>query len=237
MKTFGWLLKREFWEHRGGFFWVPLWTGVVVIVLALIALVRGAVKSAEFTAYLQHASAHDLQRMALTDGGTLLILAVLFHIVIAFVLFFYLLGALYDDRRDRSVLFWKSLPVADWQTVFSKAVMALVVVPLLVTAFTLATWLIVQVLISVALAVLGHNPFTLIWGQSVFYRGIGLLLAAWPGTWLLVMLLVIAFMTIGIMVLFFGPQKLIATRKIYFYLVTSTCLVLGLGWFITLTIA
>ena len=186
MKTFGWLLKREFWEHRGGFFWVPLWTGVVVIVLALIALVRGAVKSAEFTAYLQHASAHDLQRMALTDGGTLLILAVLFHIVIAFVLFFYLLGALYDDRRDRSVLFWKSLPVADWQTVFSKAVMALVVVPLLVTAFTLATWLIVQVLISVALAVLGHNPFTLIWGQSVFYRGIGLLLAAWPGTWLLV---------------------------------------------------
>jgi 4-hydroxybenzoate polyprenyltransferase len=56
-------------------------------------------------------------------------------------------------------------------------------------------------------------------------------------SWLLVMLLVIAFMTIGIMVLFFGPQKLIATRKIYFYLVTSTCLVLGLGWFITLTIA
>jgi ABC-2 type transport system permease protein len=49
--------------------------------------------------------------------------------VLAFVVFFYCLGALYDDRKDRSVLFWKSLPVSDRDTVVSKALSALVVAP------------------------------------------------------------------------------------------------------------
>src|SRR3546814_20822192 len=41
-------------------------------------------------------------------------------VVLGFVVFFYCLGALYDDRRDRSILFWKSLPVSDASTVLSK---------------------------------------------------------------------------------------------------------------------
>ena len=45
-------------------------------------------------------------------------------IVLFFVVLFYLLGALYDDRRDRSMLFWKSLPLSDTQTVLSKVVSA-----------------------------------------------------------------------------------------------------------------
>ena len=50
-------------------------------------------------------------------------------IVLVFVVFFYCLGALYDERKDRSVLFWKSLPLSDAQTVLSKALWALVVAP------------------------------------------------------------------------------------------------------------
>ena len=46
------------------------------------------------------------------------------------VVFFYLLGALYEERRDRSILFWKSMPVSDVMTVASKLVTALLVVPL-----------------------------------------------------------------------------------------------------------
>ena len=41
-------------------------------------------------------------------------------LVFAFVVFFYLLSSLYDERKDRSVLFWKSLPVSDRDTVLSK---------------------------------------------------------------------------------------------------------------------
>jgi ABC-2 type transport system permease protein len=65
------------------------------------------------------------------------------------VVFFYCLGALYDERRDRSILFWKSLPVSDAMTVLSKAVTALCVAPLITIA--LAT------VASLALLLLGHD--------------------------------------------------------------------------------
>jgi ABC-2 type transport system permease protein len=51
-------------------------------------------------------------------------------IVMLIVLGFYLLDSLYSERKDRSILFWKSLPVSDAHTVASKALVALVVVPL-----------------------------------------------------------------------------------------------------------
>ena len=38
MNTFKWLLKREYWEHRGGFFWAPLITGVVFLLLTIMAV-------------------------------------------------------------------------------------------------------------------------------------------------------------------------------------------------------
>jgi 4-hydroxybenzoate polyprenyltransferase len=50
--------------------------------------------------------------------------------------------------------------------------------------------------------------------------------------WLTVALVVIAFVALGMMALFFGPQKPKERRQRYFYLVASTCLVLGIGWFI-----
>ena len=61
-------------------------------------------------------------------------------IVLAFVLFFYCLGALYDDRKDRSVLFWKSLPVSDAQTVLSKVASAVLVAPVLACRASLVAY-------------------------------------------------------------------------------------------------
>ena len=53
-----------------------------------------------------------------------------FAIVYFLVAFFVLLGSLHDDRRDRSVLFWKSLPLSDAETVVSKFAVACIVIPL-----------------------------------------------------------------------------------------------------------
>ena len=41
MNTFKWLLKREYWEHRGGFFWAPLITGAVFLLLTIMAVIAG----------------------------------------------------------------------------------------------------------------------------------------------------------------------------------------------------
>jgi len=77
---------------------------------------------------------------------------------------FYSLDALYGERRDRSILFWKSLPVSDVTTVLSKASIPLVVLPVLVVVIAIVTHLL-MVLISTGVLILsGINPMTL-WTQ------------------------------------------------------------------------
>jgi ABC-2 type transport system permease protein len=174
------LMKREFWEHRGGFLWAPIWiTGVI-----LIFTVLGILSAEAF-----HASSHVHMGFSLDDlrdnisqadwsqAGNALDMAQLMFggvtsIGVFFVLFFYLLGALYDDRRDRSVLFWKSLPVSDTATVASKALSAMLVAP--VIAFVVATAAYVLFLVIVTLwagahglnalpAIFASHPLGMLW--------------------------------------------------------------------------
>lgn len=50
--------------------------------------------------------------------------------------------------------------------------------------------------------------------------------------WLIIALLSLTCLAVAAMLLFFGPRKPLQTRKIYFYLVALTCLIVGVGWFI-----
>jgi ABC-2 type transport system permease protein len=68
---------------------------------------------------------------------------------------FYSLDALHGERRDRSILFWKSLPVSDLTTVLAKASIPLVVLPALVFAITVALQLVMRVLSVAVTAVHG----------------------------------------------------------------------------------
>src|SRR3546814_13401578 len=87
-------------------------------------------------------------------------------IVLAFVVFFYCLGALYDERKDRSVLFWKSLPVSDAQTVLSKVGSAVVVAPVLAVIASLVTMIGFMVMLSIVVLFHGGNQWTLLWGPA-----------------------------------------------------------------------
>ena len=82
---------------------------------------------------------------------------------------FYCLDALHGERRDRSILFWKSLPVSDLTTVLSKASIPLVVLPLLTFAITVATQWLMLLLSSAVLLVSGQSVATL-WTQLSFFR-------------------------------------------------------------------
>jgi ABC-2 type transport system permease protein len=79
--------------------------------------------------------------------------------VMAFVVFFFCLGSLFDERKDRSVLFWKSLPLSDTQTVLSKAMMALVGAPLITLGFAVVTSVLSLLVILVGAALSGLNLF------------------------------------------------------------------------------
>jgi ABC-2 type transport system permease protein len=85
--------------------------------------------------------------------------AAIMLILTAFVVgFFYCLDALYGERRERSILFWKSLPVSDRTTVLSKTSVALVVLPLVTFVTILATHFVMLLWTSALLISHGMSP-------------------------------------------------------------------------------
>src|SRR5260370_16498150 len=83
------------------------------------------------------------------------------------VAIFFSLDALYGERRDRSILFWKSLPVSDLITVLSKLSIPIVILPLLSFAITISTQFTMLLLSSVILLGSGVNISTL-WTAASF---------------------------------------------------------------------
>ena len=179
------LLRREFWEHKGGFFWAPLVAGGIFLLLAVMGIGVGEMAKSRIPGDarvnieggsfqidgldLGHVgrqmSPHDLQELGQGVDVALFMAGSWPLIVLAFVVFFYCLGALYDERKDRSVLFWKSLPISDAQTVLSKLVTALLVGPLIALAITGLVMLATGLMMSIFIAINGGNPFYLYWSH------------------------------------------------------------------------
>ncbi|AWH37711.1 hypothetical protein C1929_13600 [Stenotrophomonas sp. ZAC14D1_NAIMI4_6] len=184
--TLRWLLKREYWENRGGFLYAPLIAGIVSLLmsavgigLGLFALHRAArdgglhvdgedvnINGLDLALLTQKISAKDMADLGNGLDLTLLLSSTWPFLVLAFVVFFYCLGALYDDRRDRSILFWKSLPLSDTQTVLSKVISALVIAPLVATLAAVATMFGFLLIISIVAVTHGGSATTLIWGPA-----------------------------------------------------------------------
>lgn len=172
-KKFVTLLKREIWEHRGGFIYTPIAiAGVLVLLLIMMA------GSAFFWRFsmdgAEHMTKGALQLAAVNVPAEKLELAVLAFLwmttllwqsVLFIVLFFYCIGTLYDDRRDRSVLFWKSMPVSDLETVGSKAFTALIVAPLLMFVVMVVGQIVLLIAGGLVIALHGGSPWALVWSH------------------------------------------------------------------------
>ena len=137
------LVRRELWEH-GSLFWAPLAMALMIIV---VSLVSGMVKGSIDIDLGEDRPLPELFGDAEKQRGIFsLVMAglVLPQLLVAFVVvFFYLLDCLFTERRDRSILFWKSLPVSDAKTVLSKLFVALVAVPLWSWVLSLVVGLVV----------------------------------------------------------------------------------------------
>lgn len=178
MNTMKWLMKREFWEHKGGFFWTPAVVGAIMTVVLAVSLIAAISIGKQHGMEINGARVSDLSSVmdagqkaefvtALSHGymGTS---APLF-MVLGFVVFFFCLSSLFDERKDRSVLFWKSLPVSDRDTVLSKLLTALVAAPLITLALATITSVLSLLLICVAAAVMGVNIFGSVLSSGAIY--------------------------------------------------------------------
>jgi ABC-2 type transport system permease protein len=162
-----WSMRRELWENRL-LYLAPLAAAAVFLVgsvINMIALRRRMHGVWPVDPLHQHnALAMPFHLAAALIMGIALIVGV-----------FYTVDALYGERRDRSILFWKSLPVSDLTTVLAKLSIPVVIIPLLSCAIAVATQFIMLLLASLVLAGSGANLHAL-WTQAPFFReSLGLL--------------------------------------------------------------
>ena len=147
-----WSVWRELWENRSLYI-VPLIVAAVQVFGFAISTIGLAERR---RGVLLLDPAH--QRAAIEQPYDLAAMMMIFIVFIVGV--FYCLDALHGERRDRSILFWKSLPVSDLTTVLSKVTIPLVVLPLIAFAIVVCVQVIMLLQTSVVLIFHGVNPGT-----------------------------------------------------------------------------
>jgi ABC-2 type transport system permease protein len=157
-----WSVRRELWENRALYI-APLAVAALALFGFLLALIHPPQNKDMGLAAINPSFEPVALAMPYSHAAMLLVLTA-FIVVI-----FYCLDALYGERRDRSILFWKSLPVSDLTTVLAKAGIPLVVLPLIVFAITVVLQLTMLVLSTVALLMTGGSVATL-WKQLPFFQ-------------------------------------------------------------------
>ncbi len=172
---FSWLVKREFWEYRSSFFWAPIITAMVMIAFTLMGLILAeatahqhgvSINGFDISKITQAMSADDVEKLHSALDISLLGMCFPIGIVLFFVLFFYCVGTLYNDRADRSALFWKSLPFSDTESVLAKLVAVALVAPVLAVAGMIVLHLGFLVLLSVYALIHGVNALPLLWSPT-----------------------------------------------------------------------
>jgi ABC-2 type transport system permease protein len=139
-----WSVRRELWESRSIYI-APLAVAGLILLGFLISTLLG-----------RSTAINPIQQDVLIEQpyniAALLIMLTTFLVAV-----FYCLDALHGERRDRSILFWTSLPVSDLTTVLSKAVIPIVVLPLVTFAITVVTQWIMLLVSSVVLVGQGQS--------------------------------------------------------------------------------
>jgi len=161
-----WSVRRELWEHR--------WTYIVPLIIAALSLVGFAI-AAVLLPLTQGVGSRSPAPGSLKTSfdfasGTVMLAYVVITVI-------YCLEALHGERRDRGILFWKSLPVSDVTTVIAKASIPIVVLPLITFAIIVVTETIMflegsAVLLGrgVSMAVLWtQTPLLPMWAASLYH--------------------------------------------------------------------
>jgi len=156
-----WSVRRELWGNR--------WIYIAPLGVAAVFLFGFLISAVHLPAKMRALSSLGPMEQREAIAAPYDIVAGLMMFTLMIIGAFYCLEALQSERRDRSILFWKSLPVSDLTTVLSKASVPFVILPLLTFAITVATQFIMLLVSSAILLGSGQSVATL-WTQLSFIQ-------------------------------------------------------------------
>jgi ABC-2 type transport system permease protein len=159
------LIKREIWEHRSIFVTPAAIACIVTLgVIAMLVFASGFAAELDVAIFGAQNLAGDPERKAVLTGfflGT----SWIFLVALAILTVFYCLDSLYAERKDKSILFWRSLPITDAETVISKLLTAIFVLPLATIGGIIVTHLLNLTIVSIWVSMKGGAGGALIWGS------------------------------------------------------------------------
>ena len=186
------VIRRELQEHKWGFVYLPWIVGAfmsLVVVLVYLGLTEVNTENFKFSTDVfadsevvqsMNEATFDQRRAGIRAG--LLVLGFPLVIALGFAVLAYSLSTFFDERKDKSIIFWRSLPVSDSFTVFSKLIVALVVAPLLVIPALLFLHLVSVTAGSIYFAVSDIVPFTWAWQAYPWLDWIRVIFSLWMQT-------------------------------------------------------
>ena len=163
-RPFYWSVRREIWGNRSIYI-VPLVSAIFYLATFVVNTMRLRVRI--HGAWPLDATKHFSTPYEMAAG---LIMGSAFIIGV-----FYSIDALYGERRDRSIFFWKSMPVSDLTTVLAKVTIPIVILPLLSFVITIVTQTLMLLLSSLVLLGSGVSIAT-VWSHSSVFQFSGMLL-------------------------------------------------------------
>lgn len=180
LKIMEWLIRREFWEHKGMILWAPVRLGLIMLALVVGAILYKGGRSADLERLNTAQNIEMKMEIGRLMASEYMITATPLFLMLAVIVFFYCLGAMYEERRDRSILFWKSLPVSDHQAVLSKVALALVVAPMITIVVGTISALLMLLVVCAAIGFQGINVFGIVFTSGELYLAPLRIFALWP---------------------------------------------------------
>jgi ABC-2 type transport system permease protein len=158
-----WSVRRELWENRS-IYMAPLLVTAVVLFATFIGTIGQVAR-------MPSVSTADSAKQYAAVAGPFKMAPAPIMLAALIVGFFYCFEALHGERRDRSILFWKSLPVSDRTVVLSKAAIPLVVLPAIAYVLSVITQIALLFVSTAALVGSGRNPVPF-WREAGFFEGL-----------------------------------------------------------------
>ena len=182
------MIVREIQEHKVAFVYAPFFVSIILcLVIASVYFGGTNIQTDQFnfsTEYYDEEirqamqSVSSVSRIDIVRTG-LLVLGFPILLTVGFGLLAYSLSTFAGERKDRSLIFWRSLPVSDLTTVLSKVFTVTLIVPLMVLPYIILLQLVSMTSASIFFATNDIVSFGWLWGSYIFTDWFRIIFSLW----------------------------------------------------------
>ncbi|MCO4798578.1 MAG: hypothetical protein KC484_05165 [Colwelliaceae bacterium] len=173
-------IKRELWEYNKIFKWIPISLALLFICSPFLNYLLSDLSNGQWLIRFERISEmQNVEQFSQIVFGFISVLFLPFIIISGIVQLYYFIACLFDERRDQSILFWRSLPVSDAMNVGVKLLVGALILPVIFLAAATATFLVFLVFIFIGCIILSLGYDISLWALWTNSGFIGHIFTSW----------------------------------------------------------